>query len=60
MSVLGLIQKLVRQELARLHVGELGVVTSVFPHADGGDRDNYECNVELKNSGLELRKVPVS
>lgn len=60
MSVISLIQTIVREELRRQHVGELGVVTSVFPHSDNGDRDNYECNVQLKGSGLELRKVPVA
>lgn len=60
MSVVGLLQKIVRQELARLHIGELGVVTSVFPHTSADDRDNYECSVRLKNSGLELRRVAVA
>lgn len=60
MSVIRLIQAIVRQELGRLHVGDLGVVTSVFPHGADDDRDNYECNVLLKNNGLELRKVPVA
>ncbi len=60
MSVVDLIQAIVREELRRLHVGDLGVVTSVFPHSADGDRDNYECNVQLKNSGLELRKVPIA
>ena len=60
MSVTSLIQAIVREELRRLHLGDLGVVTSVFPHSADGDRDNYECNVLLKNSGLELRKVPVA
>lgn len=60
MSVVGLIQAIVREELRSLHLGELGVVTSVFPHGASDDRDNYACNVRLKNSGLELRKVPVS
>jgi hypothetical protein len=59
-SVISLIQAIVRDELQRVHVGDLGVVTSVFPHSDNGDRDNYACNVLLKNSGLELRKVPVA
>ncbi len=54
------IQKIVQHELQKIRIGELGVVTSVFPHADDGDKDNYECNVKLKNSGLELRKVPVA
>jgi len=60
MSVVDVIKAIVREELKRLHVGDLGVVTSVFPHSAEGDRDNYECNVQLKNSGLELRKVPVA
>jgi phage baseplate assembly protein gpV len=60
MSVISIIQAIVRDELQRMQVGDLGVVTSVFPHSDGGDKDNYECNVQLKNSGLELRKVPIA
>ena len=60
MSVVEVIRAIVREELRRLHVGDLGVVTSVFPHSAADDRDNYECNVQLKNSGLELRKVPVA
>ena len=60
MSLIGTLQAIVRQEVGRLHVGDLGVVTSVFPHSADDDRENYECNVLLKNSGLELRKVPVA
>jgi hypothetical protein len=59
-SVVALIQAIVREEMNRWHVGDLGVVTSVFPHGSDDDRDNYECNVLLKNAGLELRKVPVA
>ncbi len=60
MSVVALIQAIVREELNRWHVGDLGVVTSVFPHGAADDRENYECNVLLKNAGLELRKVPIA
>ncbi|HKJ67564.1 MAG TPA: phage baseplate assembly protein V, partial [bacterium] len=60
-----LVQKVVRHELQKLRVGELGVVTSVFPHTGKDDYNNYECNVKLKNSAvngseLELRKVPIA
>jgi phage baseplate assembly protein gpV len=55
-----IIQKIVQHELSKIRIGELGVVTSIFPHADEGDKDNYECNVKLKNSDLELRKVPIA
>jgi uncharacterized protein involved in type VI secretion and phage assembly len=36
------------------------VVTSIFPHSNTGDKDNYECNVRLKNADVELRKVPIA
>jgi hypothetical protein len=34
-------------------------VTSVFPHSTESDKDNYECNVKLRDKEVELRKVPV-
>jgi uncharacterized protein involved in type VI secretion and phage assembly len=40
-------------------VTELGLVEAVFPHNSGGDKDNYGCDVRLKNSGLLLKRVPV-
>jgi uncharacterized protein involved in type VI secretion and phage assembly len=55
-----IIRKIVEAEIRKIHVAELGVVTSIFPHASDGDKDNYECNVKLKNTGLELQKVPVA
>jgi len=54
------IRKIVEAEIRKIHIAELGVVTSIFPHASDGDKDNYECNVKLKNTGLELQKVPVA
>ena len=56
MSVVALIQAIVREEMNRWHVGDLGVVTSVFPHGAADDRENYECNVLLKNAGLSSAK----
>ena len=54
------IRKIVEAEIRKIHVAELGVVTSIFPHASDSDKDNYECNVKLKNTGLELQKVPIA
>jgi hypothetical protein len=64
-DILEVVQKVVRYELDKIRVGELGVVTSVFAHASDDDANNYECNVKLKNSAaegseLELRKVPIA
>jgi phage baseplate assembly protein gpV len=53
-------KKVAESEVGKVHVAELGVVTSVFPHADDGDNDNYECSVKLRDKDVELRQVPVA
>jgi phage baseplate assembly protein gpV len=58
-TIVGTIQEIVRDELRRVRVTELGLVEAVFPHTAGGDDDNYGCDVRLKNSGLLLRRVPI-
>lgn len=61
-TLVGIIQQIVREELRGLHVAELGVVerNGLHPHASGSDKDNYACDVRLKNSGLLLQQVPVT
>jgi uncharacterized protein involved in type VI secretion and phage assembly len=59
-GMVDVIRKIVEAEIRKIHVAELGVVTSIFPHSSDSDKDNYECNVKLKNTGLELQKVPVA
>ncbi len=54
------IQAIVRQEMQSLRLSEIGVVTDVQPHSDASDSDNYSCDVQLRNSGLELDRVPVA
>jgi uncharacterized protein involved in type VI secretion and phage assembly len=58
MTLVETMKGIAQVELNRLHMPTLGIVTSVFPHASAGDKDNYECNVRLKNTDVELRKVP--
>lgn len=60
MSIVEAMKEIAKSELGKFHMPELGVVTSIFPHSSEGDKDNYECNVRLKNSDIELRNVPVS
>ena len=60
MSLIRTLQEIVRAELAGLRIAELGVVDAVQPHEEGGDSDNYACDVKLKNSGLLLRRVPIA
>ncbi len=60
MTLVYTIQKIIRAEINKLKFSELGIITSIFPHSEDSDKDNYEVNVMLKGSGLELRKVPVA
>jgi uncharacterized protein involved in type VI secretion and phage assembly len=59
-DVVGLLQSLVRSELAKLRVAEVGIVQQVYSHASGGDKNNHACDVKLRDTGLVLPKVPVA
>lgn len=58
-DLIDILRAIVRDELGMLKLGDLGVVTSVFPHAEG-DTHNHECNLTLRESQLELRRVPIA
>jgi uncharacterized protein involved in type VI secretion and phage assembly len=60
MKAVEVIKKIAEDEAKKLHILELGVVKSIFPHSKDSDKENYECNVKLKNRELELRKVPIA
>jgi len=60
MNIVETIKGITQNELKKFHLPELGVVTSIFPHSSASDKDNYECNVRLKNADIELRKVPIA
>lgn len=55
-----LIQAIIRDELHKVRVAEVGVVTKLFSHESGSDKNNYECTVRLRDSGLELQRVPLA
>ena len=59
-TIVNTIQKIIRNELRRVRVADLGLVEAVYPHSSDGDNDNYSCDVRLKNSGLLLKRVPVA
>ncbi len=59
-TIIDTIRQIIRHELRRLRITELGVVEAVYPHSSPGDNDNYGCDVRLKNSGLLLKRVPVA
>ena len=60
MSIFDAMKEVALKEINKIRMPELGIVTSVFPHSTGNDKDNYECNVRLKNLNLELRGVQVA
>ena len=53
------IQRIVQGELKSIRTGELGIVQEQHPHASDSDKDNYACTVQLRNSGIVLKQVPV-
>ncbi len=55
-----IIQAIVRDELKNVRMAEVGVVTQLFAHESGSDKNNYECSVKLRDTGLELHRVPVA
>lgn len=58
-TIVSTIQEIVRQEMRRVRVAEMGLVEAVLPHNSNSDQENYACDVKLKNSGLLLKAVPV-
>lgn len=63
MSTLSLyetIQRIVQEELRRVHMAELAVVQAQHAHSGEADQDNYSCTVKLRNSALVLQQVPVA
>jgi hypothetical protein len=59
-DIVEIIRAIVRDELKSVALGDIAVVTSVFPHTREGDENNYECSVKLRESDLELRRVPMA
>ncbi|HLA10971.1 MAG TPA: hypothetical protein VJ023_10295 [Pyrinomonadaceae bacterium] len=55
-----LLQAVIRDELQSFRTADLGVVTQVYSHESSSDKNNYQCDVKLRNSGLELKRVAVA
>lgn len=51
-NIVEVIRNIAQMEIKKVHTTELGIVTSVFPHASDTDKDNYECNIRLKDKGV--------
>lgn len=59
-DVIETLRAIVREELSRHRMPELGVVTDVFPGSGNGGPDNHQANVKLRGSGVELQRAAVA
>lgn len=60
MSLFNTIQSIVQKELRKAHTAQLAVVQDLHPHAASSDADNYACTVQLRDSRIVLKNVPVA
>jgi len=58
--IVEIIRRVVLEELSRNRASLLGVVTTIYPHEEEDDENNYEVDVRLKHDDLELRRVPIA
>jgi uncharacterized protein involved in type VI secretion and phage assembly len=54
------IRRIVQEELGQVRTAELAVVKAQHAHESASDNDNYACDVDLRNSGLALKQVPIA
>ena len=54
------VRRIAQAELRQIRTAELAVVKDQHAHEGASDNDNYACDVELRNSGLALKQVPVA
>ena len=59
-SALHEMTQIARAEARKIHVSEIGIVVEAFPHSEGSDVNNYECDVRLRDSNMVLKRVPVA
>jgi phage baseplate assembly protein gpV len=59
-DIVEIIQAIVREEIKKVRTTGIGVVTKLYPHESGSDKNNYECDVCLRDTGRELHRVPVA
>jgi uncharacterized protein involved in type VI secretion and phage assembly len=51
---------IIREELTRYRLPELGIVTEVFSHDSGSSPNNHQVNVRLRSTGVELQRAAVA
>jgi phage baseplate assembly protein gpV len=59
-DLVALVQAIVADLLEGFRTAELGVVTALHSHESASDKNNYECDVRLRDSGLELKHLAIA
>ena len=59
-SLIPMVRAIVREELTRYRLPELGVVSSAFSMENEGSDGNHQINVRLRGSGVELQRAAVA
>jgi uncharacterized protein involved in type VI secretion and phage assembly len=58
-DIVGIIQSVIQNQLQGFKTAEFGTVTKVYSHESAADKNNYQCDVRLRDNGLELKRVTV-
>jgi hypothetical protein len=59
-NLVPMLRAIVREELTRHRMPELGVVSAVFAKESASGDGNHQVNLTLRGSGVELQRVPVT
>ena len=59
-DLINVLRAIITDELSRRSYPQLGTVTSLFAHESGSSDGNHQVNVKLRDSGVELQRVPVA
>jgi len=59
-ELIPMLRAIVREELTRYRMPELGIVSTSFPKTDDSGDGNHQVNVTLRGSGVELQRAPVA
>jgi phage baseplate assembly protein gpV len=59
-DLIATLRAIIRDELDRRRAPELGLVTEVFARDSSSSENNHQVNVRLRESGVELQRVPVA
>ena len=58
-DIVSIIRSVVQEELKKLNFGEVAKVVKTYAHAEG-DSTNYECDIEIRETGVILEQVPMT